>query len=537
MAVFRGPRQPEIHQLMYLSPYNKGIVMEYPESPLHAYVEAARRRISQLQGPGETSWREVVDRGFGEALSQGDLSGFTRVVQLVAHLLESEGRFEAILSEIDSALSLTLKHPGPTASLLALKASVLPTFGRIEDARRTAEEAANLAASHLSGESRLKALALVESTRLVILDPPSPTLPKLLAELTAEARELDHLFLLSWMVPYMVAQGDVAGAGPLVRRTRAMARAQDAGLRVADAAVFERWQNVVSGTELAMDGRVDRRAHIPAWRDAWLDLWVAILRREWKAAEVATETLQRRAKRLGQHTGDPAHADALLQAAAIGARPGNLNPTPIQSLTLDNLPSNMAAGYAVALAGDSSEARRWLEWTTRLRRRGIMTTLEVPVSVARVQGLLALRAGKPAAARRYLDQAERESAAGFRLEAAIAGAQATELRNKAGVADASADDAPTTERPGDFGIDPVPHQYVVHLAWDAGKAPRSRPLLTPREVDILRELERGRTYKEAAADLGIAWRTVQTLAHRIYEKLGVSKRMEAIVAARRQGLL
>ncbi|MGE3073966.1 MAG: response regulator transcription factor [Dehalococcoidia bacterium] len=508
--------------------------MQYPDSPLHAYVEAARRRIGQLQEPGEANWRAVVDRGIGEALGAGDLSGFTRVVQLVAHLLESEGRFDAILSEIDAALELTAAHPGPTASLLALRASVLPTFGLIEEARGTADRAAELAETHLTGESRLKALALVESTRLVILDPPSPTLPKLLAELTAEARELDHLFLLSWRIPYLAARGEVAGARPLIRLGRAMAGSQDARLRLADSAVFERWQSIVSGTEIAGDGRVDGRAHIPAWRDAWLDYWVAILRRDWGAAESARETLARRARRLGHHTGDPAHVDALLEAA-MGIRLRELSPTPVQSLTLDNLPSNLAAAYSVAIAGSANDAVRWLEWSTKLRRRGIVTSLEAPIAVTRIQGLLALRAGKQAAARRWLDEAATEATTGMKLEAALAGVQVKELRMKAGVADGEHGDE--REKLTDLGIDPVPHQYLVHLAWDAGRAPRSRPLLTPRELEVLKRLDRGRTYKEAATEMGISWTTVRTLAHRVYEKLGVTKRMEAVAAARRQGLL
>ncbi len=497
MPVFRLPETPEIQQMMYLSAYNtRSLDLRLAESPLHAYVEAARRRINQLHGPGESNWREIVDRGFGEALSQGDLSGFTRVVQLVAHLLESEGRFDAILSEIDSALELTVEHPGPTASLLALRASVLPTFGKLDDARQTAQTAAEMAAIHLSGESRLKALALVESTRLVILEPPSPTLPKLVSELTSEARELDHLFVLSWMVPYVVAHGDFAGAGPLIRRTRAMAHAQNASLRVADAAVFERWQHVTDGTALLIDGRIDRRAHIPAWRDAWLDLWVAILHRNWAAAEIACNTVTRRAQRLGPHTGDPAYADALFRAATTGECPEGLSPTPVQDLTLDNLASNLSAAYAVGVAGTADDAARWLDWVSKLRRRGISTSLEVPVSLSRVHGLLALSAGKPVLARRSFDTAASEREAGLVLEGAIAAVQASELRLKSGVSEPPGVAATNRDRLLAFGIDPVPHQYLVHRAWDAGKESSAKPLLTPRELDVLRQLEHGLTYKQ-----------------------------------------
>jgi DNA-binding NarL/FixJ family response regulator len=123
------------------------------------------------------------------------------------------------------------------------------------------------------------------------------------------------------------------------------------------------------------------------------------------------------------------------------------------------------------------------------------------------------------------------------VESAIASVQAGELRTKSGAAVDPSVREDARRRLAEIGIDPVPHQYIVHHAWDAGRAVPARPVLTPRERDVLRELERGSTYKQAAENLGIAWKTVQTLSHRSYGKLGASNRMAAVAEARRQGLL
>jgi DNA-binding NarL/FixJ family response regulator len=59
------------------------------------------------------------------------------------------------------------------------------------------------------------------------------------------------------------------------------------------------------------------------------------------------------------------------------------------------------------------------------------------------------------------------------------------------------------------------------------------PLLTPRERDVLRLLEFGRSNKEIAKSLGIEVATAKNHVHNILEKLGVRRRSEAVAATRR----
>jgi len=53
--------------------------------------------------------------------------------------------------------------------------------------------------------------------------------------------------------------------------------------------------------------------------------------------------------------------------------------------------------------------------------------------------------------------------------------------------------------------------------------------LTPREQEIVRLLAKGYLYKEIAEQLGLSVETVRTHLHRIYEKLHVHTRTEAVM--------
>jgi two-component system NarL family response regulator len=64
-----------------------------------------------------------------------------------------------------------------------------------------------------------------------------------------------------------------------------------------------------------------------------------------------------------------------------------------------------------------------------------------------------------------------------------------------------------------------------------------RVALTPREMGVLRELADGKSNKEIAAALGVVEGTVKVHAARVYEKLGVQNRTEALAVALRRGLL
>lgn len=70
-----------------------------------------------------------------------------------------------------------------------------------------------------------------------------------------------------------------------------------------------------------------------------------------------------------------------------------------------------------------------------------------------------------------------------------------------------------------------------------GKNARLEEPLTPRELDVLRLLAAGRSNPAIAEDLFISLRTVTTHLSRLYGKLGVSSRTEAVAEAMRLGIV
>ncbi len=69
------------------------------------------------------------------------------------------------------------------------------------------------------------------------------------------------------------------------------------------------------------------------------------------------------------------------------------------------------------------------------------------------------------------------------------------------------------------------------------EAEPQRPLLTPRELEILRALGEGLTNKAVARRLGISAHTVKFHLEAVFAKLGAASRAEAVAKGLRRGLI
>ena len=67
-----------------------------------------------------------------------------------------------------------------------------------------------------------------------------------------------------------------------------------------------------------------------------------------------------------------------------------------------------------------------------------------------------------------------------------------------------------------------------------GTSSTPHPHLTPRQVEVLRLLEQGRSTKQIAAELHLSTETVRNHIRGLLRALGVSSRLEAVAAARAQ---
>jgi DNA-binding NarL/FixJ family response regulator len=75
------------------------------------------------------------------------------------------------------------------------------------------------------------------------------------------------------------------------------------------------------------------------------------------------------------------------------------------------------------------------------------------------------------------------------------------------------------------------------LVSSARERSRVASSLTPRELNVLRLLAEGSTNRQAAVRLGLSQRTVESHIAKLYRKLGVGTRVQAVVQATRLGIL
>jgi len=89
---------------------------------------------------------------------------------------------------------------------------------------------------------------------------------------------------------------------------------------------------------------------------------------------------------------------------------------------------------------------------------------------------------------------------------------------------------------GNYPISPALARYLFKLAGSNDR-PSDLPDLTPKELELLRNLARGRSYAEAAQQMGIALSTVQTHIRNLYRKLDVHSQVQAVTKAQDCGLI
>jgi DNA-binding NarL/FixJ family response regulator len=104
-----------------------------------------------------------------------------------------------------------------------------------------------------------------------------------------------------------------------------------------------------------------------------------------------------------------------------------------------------------------------------------------------------------------------------------------------------ANEGSASDRPESSAPHMTPETLIAQLAQFYGSEPRAgatdRPAVSKRELTVLAEVAAGRSNKQIARRLGISQKTVRNHLSRIFHRLGVSNRTEAVMTAMRHGLM
>jgi DNA-binding NarL/FixJ family response regulator len=221
-------------------------------------------------------------------------------------------------------------------------------------------------------------------------------------------------------------------------------------------------------------------------------------------------TLTRRGPVPQQHAGEPGRA---LLAALLG--PASKSRDEIGQLLISERVPLLTAMKREELIRD-----HWLWW-----QRGPIVVVLVDPEPEDWQVTIAL--GAPTVLIRNPDIAE---------PLAIADALARQASAVVSKTDVTTGLAPTLNAVAQ-GLMVTSWRYASALLKWAPSPDPTMPKLTAREFDILGCIARGHTIRQTARTLGIAAKTVENTQARLFRKLGVRNRMEALTTADALGLI
>lgn len=507
---------------------------------LNAFLEHARRAARSLDHSRREAWLPLYESGLKAAFEQQDRRGVADMTLFAAIRLDTDGRHREGIAQLEMGLSLVGDSSSATALLGSLLAAYHAFAHQVERARHLLTEIDGLRGTARPNRVRMESAVNAAIARSVLLDEVGDPRPLLQLTRRVQRTSFDWQLsgLLSWLVPLMVARGDPVGASPWQRALSALASSSEHPWRAADANVF---RHVIEHRNANGSGAPPIEVgnnYLAGWRLTLFRLHHALRTRDLAAATEERETLRTLADKV--HAGFLEGFDAL---EVMGPRFGDEDVAlpPPETVSLLNLELVLAGTEYVAVHGNQASATAWLARLTSSLPREVRTALAWPVARDRVEGLLRVRTGDLRGGVANLRSAVQWSdSAGYAVEGALSRLQLSEIL--------ALSERPTTKHRWasmrtqaievleEHGLDPVAPAYEATRAFSSGRG-ASTALLAPREVQVLKLLADGLTYREAADELGVQWRTVQTHAYHAYSKLGVTRRLAAVESARRLGII
>ncbi len=508
---------------------------------MHSLVDRVREQFRRAGALSSAEWRAIYEQALAEAYGAQRPDQVAELAMLAAVRLDAEGRFPEAVAQLDFGLGMAGDVPDTVMHLLCVKAAYEAISGDPGGARQSLQGAAALLCPASSARADVEYKIYSATVACLLLEDADLDLfvePIRLAE--RSGYEWLASGLKSWFVPWLVARGDQLRARPWAQSLRVQAEQSGSQWRLDDARAFDSALQSINDCPSGGHARLASRNYLTRWRELLLAIRRAVVGAHWEEARELVGHL--RSVEAGANR-DATNAESF-SALIDGYRQESVAdcPHPPPALTLMSLPSALAGAEAVAIAGTQAEAVRWEQWLRSALPRHVRSTMEWPVSADRVRGLLQIRNGDRRGGVTSLRRSIRWSdAAGYNLEAALARVQLSEILALAGTA-RSEREAILLRRAGREAlsaraIDPLPHSYAAVRSVALERAAGHGRNLTPREVEVLTHLSEGLSYRETADLLGVGWRTVQTHAYRLYDKLGVSGKVAAMSKAREEGII
>ena len=233
---------------------------------------------------------------------------------------------------------------------------------------------------------------------------------------------------------------------------------------------------------------------------------------------------------------EPVHGDGV-----TGEVVGDASPTPIRVMIADDHDLYRRGMQVVVeldgtaqVVGEASNGAEAVEVCQRVNPEVVLMDVRMP-GVGGIEACRLIREAVPAARILMLTMSDDESDL---FEAIKAGASGYLLKDLPGeeVADAirRVYDGQAIIPPG---MAATLLTEFTRLSQEPEPISGSAPLLTDREVEVLRLVARGRANREIADELVISENTVKNHVRNILEKLHLHSRVEAAVYAHRQHLL
>jgi DNA-binding CsgD family transcriptional regulator len=509
------------------------------------YVDAVRQALRTIDPTQFDNWHDAYESGLREAYLRKDLDGLVSIAMFGAACLDAQGFHEEALDQLDFAMSMSRRNPDAGAYLLSLRALYESLCGYFDRARESLALAVKFAPAVKTPRGRLGLQAYTAAVDCISLaDRPDDELSECIPLCEAEGLDWLSSALRCWYVPYLLARGKRRTALPWIETLRVQAEAANHPARLVDASVFELAARsaAVPRNDEALIEPARRTLNANAlWRLTTLHLRNALIADRADVVDTSLALLRELSPTIPPLFADGAEAfPALVDAYRRGSF--EWLPTP-QRVGLVNLPCVFAGIEAVAIAGSQDNAAEWKAWSDAEIPSLVMTALDWPVSLARIRGLLHVRAGSMQSGARFLRDAIRwADDHEYAVEAALARLQLGEVLSHGGVRSGRMGEARAMRKAGwsrlpELGVTPAPQAYAATRAVSLNRDDMSLPRLTGREIDVVALLAEGRSYKEIGETLQISWRTAQLHANRVYSKLGVHGKMQAVAVARELKIL